>query len=380
MFEIQKFNADDDRYARWVAMWREAVSASRAAMGLSELSTARFIAISAKAAELLGTTVEDGIGMSYLDITEPQRAAAESFRLARQGIIDGTQTRRRLRRSDGSMVDVQATGWAIRSPIGPDLGLWMASQASGDHDAGGQEVVAPSFPTQPQTELPGNLVTLDDRWRVIHVCSPADSLLGRPLDELRASSFIELTHPDDLPALLFALARATTDRNARAQIRLRHQDGTWRVTAVAPTVLDADARTPVAFVLAAEPDPDPAGPDRGMTGVPALLRRIADQIEAAGTLAPLADTADALGIAPTTDLSPRQWEVLSRLVRGERVPAIAGEMYLSRSTVRNHLSAIFAKVGVHSQQELLALYRGRNGRPDGRNGRPDGRNGPSWAR
>ena len=58
----------------------------------------------------------------------------------------------------------------------------------------------------------------------------------------------------------------------------------------------------------------------------------------------------------TTALSPRQREVISRLVRGERVATIAAdEMYSSQSTVRNHLSAIFHKVRVHSQNELLAL-------------------------
>ena len=36
---------------------------------------------------------------------------------------------------------------------------------------------------------------------------------------------------------------------------------------------------------------------------------------------------------------------------------IAAAMFLSRSTIRNHLSAIYAKVGVHSQDELVALYR-----------------------
>jgi DNA-binding NarL/FixJ family response regulator len=45
-------------------------------------------------------------------------------------------------------------------------------------------------------------------------------------------------------------------------------------------------------------------------------------------------------------------------LRGERVSTIAADLYLSASTIRNHLSAIFAKAGVHSQTELLALYRG----------------------
>jgi DNA-binding NarL/FixJ family response regulator len=57
------------------------------------------------------------------------------------------------------------------------------------------------------------------------------------------------------------------------------------------------------------------------------------------------------------ELSPRQWEVLTRLLHGDRVPRIAEELFLSQSTVRNHLADIFRKMGVHSQEELLDLFR-----------------------
>jgi DNA-binding NarL/FixJ family response regulator len=57
-------------------------------------------------------------------------------------------------------------------------------------------------------------------------------------------------------------------------------------------------------------------------------------------------------------LSPRQIDIVRRLVSGQRVPAIARDLYLSQSTVRNHLSAIFHRLGVRSQQELCdALTR-----------------------
>jgi DNA-binding CsgD family transcriptional regulator len=36
-------------------------------------------------------------------------------------------------------------------------------------------------------------------------------------------------------------------------------------------------------------------------------------------------------------------------------------MYLSQSTVRNHLASIFRKVGVHSQPELLEYLRAKGG-------------------
>ncbi|MFZ5889553.1 MAG: response regulator [Myxococcota bacterium] len=56
-------------------------------------------------------------------------------------------------------------------------------------------------------------------------------------------------------------------------------------------------------------------------------------------------------------LSSRELEVLALLARGDRVEQIAAAMFLSRHTVRNHLKAIFRKVGVHSQAELVGLAR-----------------------
>jgi DNA-binding NarL/FixJ family response regulator len=56
-------------------------------------------------------------------------------------------------------------------------------------------------------------------------------------------------------------------------------------------------------------------------------------------------------------LTSRQWEILNRLLRGERVPTIANALFISPSTVRNHLSAIFEKFGVHSQAELIERIR-----------------------
>jgi DNA-binding NarL/FixJ family response regulator len=53
-------------------------------------------------------------------------------------------------------------------------------------------------------------------------------------------------------------------------------------------------------------------------------------------------------------LSDRQWDVLGRLLRGQRVATIAAELFISQSTVRTYLSEIFKKLNVHSQAELLA--------------------------
>lgn len=56
-------------------------------------------------------------------------------------------------------------------------------------------------------------------------------------------------------------------------------------------------------------------------------------------------------------LSPREAEIVLRLLAGDRVPLIAESLYLAPGTVRNHLSSVFGKFGVTSQQELIVLLR-----------------------
>jgi DNA-binding CsgD family transcriptional regulator len=85
------------------------------------------------------------------------------------------------------------------------------------------------------------------------------------------------------------------------------------------------------------------------------LWRIAREFE--GVELPGANLPDPFSRPEVAELSPRQWEVLTRLLRGDRVPRIAEELFLSQSTVRNHLADIFRKMGVHSQEELLDLFR-----------------------
>jgi DNA-binding NarL/FixJ family response regulator len=58
-------------------------------------------------------------------------------------------------------------------------------------------------------------------------------------------------------------------------------------------------------------------------------------------------------------LSRRELDIMRRLVNNARVPEIARVMRLSPHTVRNHLKAVFRKLGVHSQSELIEWTRAR---------------------
>jgi DNA-binding CsgD family transcriptional regulator len=56
-------------------------------------------------------------------------------------------------------------------------------------------------------------------------------------------------------------------------------------------------------------------------------------------------------------LTRREEQVLGLILDGRRVSSIARSLYLSEHTVRNHLKAIFRKLGAHSQVELLDRFR-----------------------
>lgn len=59
-------------------------------------------------------------------------------------------------------------------------------------------------------------------------------------------------------------------------------------------------------------------------------------------------------------LSARETEVMEHIARGDTVPRIAAELEVSENTVRTHAKRIYAKLGIHSKQELgdlIAQFR-----------------------
>jgi DNA-binding NarL/FixJ family response regulator len=55
-------------------------------------------------------------------------------------------------------------------------------------------------------------------------------------------------------------------------------------------------------------------------------------------------------------ISLREKEMLGYILTGKSVPAIAAESFLSRNTVKTHMSHIYSKLGVHSRDELILFF------------------------
>lgn len=61
-------------------------------------------------------------------------------------------------------------------------------------------------------------------------------------------------------------------------------------------------------------------------------------------------------LADEFGLSLREQEVLGYLGRGRSQPYIRDQLVLSKNTVASHVKHIYAKLGVHSKQEVIDLF------------------------
>jgi DNA-binding NarL/FixJ family response regulator len=60
-------------------------------------------------------------------------------------------------------------------------------------------------------------------------------------------------------------------------------------------------------------------------------------------------------VAQQYHLTQREEEILYFLMRGRNRPYIQNQLHLADGTVKTHTSHIYAKLGVHTRQELIDL-------------------------
>ena len=161
------------------------------------------------------------------------------------------------------------------------------------------------------TRGPG-VVVIDESGTVISATAEADAWLEELAEAWRRYPTAINFHPDLLTMSLSTLA----EPGARScRVRLRTAAGTWLVAHASPL---AGSRQ-VALVI------EPAK---------------------ASEIAPI--------IVEAYGLTPREVEVTRLIARGLSTDEIATTLFLSRHTIRDHLKAIFEKVGVSSRGELTS--------------------------
>jgi DNA-binding NarL/FixJ family response regulator len=68
---------------------------------------------------------------------------------------------------------------------------------------------------------------------------------------------------------------------------------------------------------------------------------------------------DAEPIVAVPTLTPREWEILQHIAQGQSNSDIADQLSLSKATVQNYVSNIYAKLGIETRAEAM-LYAMRN--------------------
>ncbi|MDI1289899.1 MAG: response regulator transcription factor [bacterium] len=95
----------------------------------------------------------------------------------------------------------------------------------------------------------------------------------------------------------------------------------------------------------------------GVTTLVEAVRRAADGeiVLTANDLRRLIPVEHSPSLHLGNDLTPREREVLALLGQGKSTATISSELFLSSSTVRNHVQSVLTKLGAHSKLQAVTI-------------------------
>jgi DNA-binding CsgD family transcriptional regulator len=336
--------ADDDGLRAAIGL----VEDSDLAAVVLEIPSERILGTSASALRLLDPHAESVVGRNLEDFTADEPSGG--LELVADGRIHGYETTRLIR--------------------GPErvepLQVWISAVDRPGHHGINKYVLAVVAPegTRPSLSLPlvgtgpyAPVVGSADRDLVVdRISSDVHDLLGLRPDEIIGHSLFRLFDSGDVSTLMWALAQTNSAGGGTIRVRLHSHDGLHRPMHL--FVLPLSPPPSCTFALIPE-STDSA--DAGDGQIEAELLALRCGMGAVG-LSHEVSSWMRTDVAGFETLSSRELEIARCLLAGDRVPAIARALFLSPSTVRNHLSGIFRKLGVSSQQELIDLLRLNSGR------------------
>ena len=249
---------------------------------------------------------------------------------------------------DGTPLTVSISGRRIDGPDHKLYGLWILLSG-----------LEPSNAVEMAIKMSDIVLAIADHaWQIEYMSTDA-RLLGVQGSELRGFPLLGLVHPSAVTDFLTAVTKTSVDHSPSPCSLVcgwGHDRWAERYCSIHRMCEHDPPRLGVVISEVSSPDVH-SGPE-----IVEQARRCMMEARACRTLEAL-PVVKALSLEH--DLSARQSEIVARLIAGERVPEIAQSMYLSSSTVRNHLVAVYRKFGVHSQAELLAVLLRASSAPGG---------------
>jgi DNA-binding NarL/FixJ family response regulator len=330
--------------------------------------TRRITAASEPALDVLRTTRDHLLGLDAAAIVaDEHRARAHHVdTFVASGLVASCDDERRHRRADGTTFAATVSTTAVLDGAGRVCALvctLLVHNDAGHEEPTAQVPVATSrrraAPSAPVAEpepaaARTRTVVVDDHWNVV-ATGP---------DDVGCEGFLAEVHGRDLAVLVDRYLDVFDGRSSEAVARVRMAVAggwAWHDVHLASIVERGRGLVVVtARPVVAGEAPTTAELTRRVEELELRLRRIGKDIEEAGMMPTGSELVDQVRRLPELrDLPLRHWEILDRLIAGQRVPSIARDLHLGQSTVRTHLTAIFRRLRVGSQEELLDLLHRR---------------------
>jgi DNA-binding CsgD family transcriptional regulator len=309
-----------------------------------EVPSERIVAASPAAAHLLDPDRDSIVGHLFEEFTSDNPDLGRDIFAG--GRLNGFETFRVLRRARGA--DATVRMWIRQFDEQPSSKFVVAVIVVDVMSANG--VAQTDW-----QETPAVVGTADTSVMIERISSDAESLFKLPVSNILGTSMLALVAQEDMPACLAALEDASANQTGvtlHVRVRTGIEGPALRCEQV---ILPLQPSPSCAFIFLPRPDGNPAQP------VSARLSQLLFRFGRGAEIAHAARTAFR-GMTEQTmpgvsRLTTRELEIVSRLLEGERPPAIADRLFLSQSTIRNHLASVYVKLGVGSQQQLLNLFR-----------------------
>jgi PAS domain S-box-containing protein len=329
--------------------FKRAVGACEFAVLVWELPEGIVALANDAASRLFDTSLSELLGTKNVDLLGPRDAVEGAFAALSSRAVDVLRGERHIPTHDGFM---PVRVWSRVVDMDHALAAVALYIPMGELGRMGRDPSAPWLDLAPVA-----IGTADADWRIDAMSSDLRDIIGTAASDCIGSTLLDLVHPDDAAQLLDRRDMKRVGPRSHCHVRFRHRDGRWTDVCVLVAPLTEHNPDRVAFALLGLPRLPPGATPGRVAELELRLRHIGTEVRAAGVLDELEAMPATSDHPQLSELSSRQWEILSRLIRGERVPAIARELFISQSTVRNHLAGVFARFDVHSQAELLEVLR-----------------------
>ena len=299
-----------------------------------ELESLRILSANTPAERTLGWTVQELKHMAMTDLLRPDEVTAgvSSMGLVASGYVQSYQAIRHLKNRSGPKSEAT---FRIRRLTVSGYAIGLASIETN---------LETGVDSADLTSITIALAVTDHEWVIEHMSSDIEFILDQPPDAFIGTPLLSWVEPSDVARFVSSIGRIVAEGGGGTiQTSMRCGGGTFAPTWSLVVPLDTHSPPRIGLVL---------------TGCPTVGEELTLEIDrqlsrGGGVVKGLGDVSSRL---PSVGLSTRQLEILTELLQGRGVKEISKKLFLSQSTVRNHLTDIFKKYDVHSQPELLAKF------------------------